>query len=129
MPQHEHIMLLLSIQCFDLVRGHVGVRVQSLSRAQFFYDTMDCNLLGSSVHGIFQTRILEWVAIPPLGDIPDPGNKPASLVSPALAGGFLTGTTWEAPLEATRKYILTMGLGWGGQKCLTNSINVTAFLL
>ena len=24
---------------------------------------MDCNLPGSSVHGIFQTRILEWVAI------------------------------------------------------------------
>ena len=26
-------------------------------------DSMDCNLPGSSVHGIFQTRILEWVAI------------------------------------------------------------------
>ena len=26
-------------------------------------DTMDCSLPGSSVHGIFQARILEWVAI------------------------------------------------------------------
>ena len=26
-------------------------------------DTMDCNSPGSSVHGIFQTRILEWVTI------------------------------------------------------------------
>ena len=26
-------------------------------------DPMDCNLPGSSVHGIFQARILEWVAI------------------------------------------------------------------
>jgi len=26
-------------------------------------DLMDCSLLGSSVHGIFQARILEWVAI------------------------------------------------------------------
>ena len=25
---------------------------------------MDCSLLGSSVHGILQARILEWVAIP-----------------------------------------------------------------
>ena len=25
---------------------------------------MDCSLPGSSVHGIFQARILEWVAIP-----------------------------------------------------------------
>ena len=36
---------------------------------------------GSSVHGISQTRILEWVAIPPPGDLPDPGIKPKS---PAL---------------------------------------------
>ena len=27
------------------------------------YDPMDCSLPGSSVHGIFQARILEWVAI------------------------------------------------------------------
>ena len=26
-------------------------------------DPMDCNLPGSSVHGIFQAKILEWVAI------------------------------------------------------------------
>ena len=26
-------------------------------------DPMDCSLPGFSVHGIFQTRILEWVAI------------------------------------------------------------------
>ena len=26
-------------------------------------DPMDCNLPGSSIHGIFQARILEWVAI------------------------------------------------------------------
>ena len=28
------------------------------------WDPMDCSLLGSSVHGIFQARILKWVAIP-----------------------------------------------------------------
>ena len=28
------------------------------------YDPMDCNPPGSSVHGIPQARILEWVAIP-----------------------------------------------------------------
>ena len=26
-------------------------------------DPMDCNLPGSSVHGIFQARVLEWGAI------------------------------------------------------------------
>ena len=44
-------------------------------------DPMDCSLLGSSVHGILQARILEWVAFPSAGDLPDPGIKPGS---PAL---------------------------------------------
>ena len=33
-----------------------------------------------------------------LGDLPNPGIKPVSFVSPALAGGFFTtSATWEAP--------------------------------
>ena len=35
---------------------------------------------GLSVHGILQARILEWVAIPSLRDLPDPGIKPGSSV-------------------------------------------------
>ena len=49
---------------------------------------MNCSLPGSSVHGILQARILEWVATP--GDLPDPGIKPVSLMSSALADGFFT---------------------------------------
>jgi len=37
---------------------------------------MDCSLSGSSVHGILQARILEWVAISFSGDLPDPGIEP-----------------------------------------------------
>ena len=32
------------------------------SRVGLFCDPMDCSLPGSSVHGIFQTRILEWIS-------------------------------------------------------------------
>ena len=53
---------------------------------------MDCSLPGSSVHGIFQARILEWVAIAYSRDLPDPGTKSASPASPALAGEFFTTT-------------------------------------
>ena len=59
------------------------------------YPTL-CNLMdhtppGSSVHGILQTRILEWVAISSSrGSSQGPGIKSASLISPALAGGFFT---------------------------------------
>ena len=41
---------------------------------------MDYNPPGSSVHGILQARILEWVAISLSGDLPDPEIKPRSLV-------------------------------------------------
>ena len=51
-------------------------------------DPLDCSLPGSSVHGISQARILEWVAIPPPGDLPNPGIKPISLAAPTFAGGF-----------------------------------------
>ena len=47
---------------------------------------MDCSPPGSSVHGILQERILERVAMPSSGDLPDPGIKPVSLTSPALTG-------------------------------------------
>ena len=35
-----------------------------LSPVRLFFDPMGCSLPGSSVHGIFQARILEWVAMP-----------------------------------------------------------------
>ena len=61
-------------------------------------DLMDCSLPGSSVHEIFQARILEWVAIPLSGALPDPGIKPVSFVSPALAGRFFTTVSAEKPI-------------------------------
>ena len=36
--------------------------LQFVSRAQLSVTPMDCNPPGSSAHGIFQARILEWVA-------------------------------------------------------------------
>ena len=44
-----------------------------------FCDSMDCSPPGSSVHGILQARILEWVAISFSRDLPDPRVEPASL--------------------------------------------------
>ena len=32
-------------------------------------DPMDCSLPGSSIHGIFQARVLEWSAIALVGEI------------------------------------------------------------
>ena len=48
-------------------------------------DPMDYSVPCSSVHGILQSRILEWIVIPSLGVLPDPGIEPTS---PTLAGYF-----------------------------------------
>jgi len=47
---------------------------------------MDCSPPSSTVHEIFQARILEWVAIPSPGELPDPGTEPRS---PTLQADFL----------------------------------------
>ena len=44
-------------------------------------DPVDSSPPGFSIHRILQTRILEWVAFPSPGDLPDPRIKPRS---PAL---------------------------------------------
>ena len=49
-----------------------------------------------------------WSGLPcPLpGDLPDPGIKPTTLTSPALAGGFFTShTTWEAPCMLSQSVV------------------------
>ena len=62
------------------------------------YDPMDCNLPGSSVHGILQSRILEWVAISFFRDVPEPGIEPRS---PALQADSL-------PTEPPGKHFIYM---------------------
>ena len=47
---------------------------------------MDYNLPGSSIHGILQARILEWLPFPSSQDLPNPGIKP---MSPALEADSL----------------------------------------
>ena len=74
------------------------VRAKSLQLYLTLCNSMDCSPPGSSVHGIFQARILEWVAIPSSRGSSQPMAELESLVSPALAGGFFTtSATWEAP--------------------------------
>ena len=72
---------------------------KSLQSCPTLCDPRGCGPPGSSIRGILQARILEWIAIAFSRDLPDPGIEPASLtLPPARAGGFFTaGATWEAP--------------------------------
>ena len=51
-------------------------------------DSMDYSLPASSVRGILQARILEWVAIPFSRGSSRPRDRTMSLTSPAFAGRF-----------------------------------------
>ena len=65
---------------------------------------MDCSLPGPSVHGIFQARILEWVAIPFFRG--PSGHRDRTWVS-CIAGRFFSiWSTREAHNSACYRYIL-----------------------
>jgi len=48
---------------------------------------------------------------PPPGDLPDPGIEPASLMSPASAGGFFTTSTTGETLQCFYPLVVTRVLG------------------
>ena len=81
-------------------RPFQGMHAKLLQLCPTFYDPMDHSPPGSSVHGIFQARILEWVAMPSSGK---PNIKPAALTSLVLAGGIFT---TEPPGKPNIVYIL-----------------------
>ena len=65
---------------------------------------MDCSPPGSSVHGILQARILEWVTIPFSRDSSQPRDQ--THVS-CIAGRFFTvWATWEATSLSLRPYLI-----------------------
>ena len=79
-------------------------------------NSWDCSLPGSSVLGILQARILEWVPIPFSRDLPNPGIKP----SPHTAGRFFSiwatrEALWEPQLPCivsthTRDFAMELSL-------------------
>ena len=73
-----------------LIGSHVCVHAKSFQSCWLLREPVDCSPPGSSVLGILQAKILEWVAIPFSRGSSDPGIEPTSLTSPALADMFFT---------------------------------------
>ena len=71
------------------------VCAKSLQSCPTLCNPMDCTLPGSS--GVLQIRILDRLPCPPPGDLPNPGIKPTSFMSPAWQAGSL-------PLASTSKH-------------------------
>ena len=79
---------------------------------------VDYSLSGSSVLGIFQAKLLEWIATSYSRDLPHPGIEPASLTSRALAGGFFSAsTTWEVLIIVCLQCRRPVFLPWVGKIC------------
>ena len=73
----------------------VCVCAKSLQSCPTPCDSMDCSLPGSSVHGILQARILEWVAVTsPRGSSWPRDQTHISCLSCIGRRGLTTSTTW-----------------------------------
>ena len=64
--------------------------VQSLSHVQLFATLWTVGHQGPLSMAFSRPEYWSGLPCPPPGDLPDPGIKPESLMSPALAGGFFT---------------------------------------
>ena len=107
MGKPQNIMLRENKQFADYIQGSIFITLKNKLNKTFRevcaqscptrYDPMAGSPPGSSVHGIPQQEYWSGLACPPPGNLPDPGIKPTSLASPALAGRFFTtSATWEA---------------------------------
>ena len=97
---YESNLYAHSLQPFLLfLHKWICVLLLSFQSCQNVCKPMDCSP-GSSVHGILQASILEWVAMPSSRESSQPRMEPLSLTSSALAGRFITTTTtWEAQIN------------------------------
>ena len=73
------------------------------------WDPVDSSPQVSSVHGILQARILEWVANPFSRGLPDPGIKPTS---PALQADSLPDEPPGSPLVQQGTNNSCWRMGW-----------------
>ena len=74
-----------------------GIHAELLQSCPTLCDPMDCSPPGSSVHGILQARILEWVAMPFSRRSSRPRDQTrVSCVSCTASRLFTTSFTWEA---------------------------------
>ena len=97
------------------------VYAQLIQSCSTLCDPMDCSPPSSSVHGILQARILQWVAMPSSRGSSQPRDQPHVFVSCIDRWILYHGDTWEA--LCALKLTLRQERGHntkGGHKILTN---------
>ena len=108
----------------DLFFGEVSMEVEptgvcvcalSLQSCLTLCNPVDCNLPGSSVHGILQARVLEWTTMPFFRGSSWPRNR--TCIS-CIAGRFFT--DW-ATREALTPTCFPTSSPWSGFSCKRTS--------
>ena len=75
---------------------------------------MDCSLPGSSVHGIFQTRVLEWVAISFSRGSSQPRDRTQASTVKSLSRIWLFATPWTVAYQASQSMGFFRQEYWSG---------------
>ena len=89
------------------------LRAHALQSCPTLCDPRDCSPPGSSVRGIIQARILEWVAMPFSRGSSQPGDLTRVSCISCLAGGFLTtSATGEALMTQWIPFLAEASLSW-----------------
>ena len=94
----------MSVRCWNLYK-YIHACVHQLFSHIQLCDRMDYSLPSFSAHGIFQARILEWVAIfPPPGDLTNSEIKPMSPVSSVFQVDSLLAEPPGKPIHISTQY-------------------------
>ena len=87
------------------------VHVKLLQLCLTLCDVMDVCYQAPQSMGFSRQEYWSGLPCPTLGDLPDPGLEPESLMFPALAGGFFTtNAAWEAPFISIYFYYLYLSI-------------------
>ena len=90
----------------------MNTRAQALQSCLTLCNPMDCSPLGSSVHGILQARILEWVAMPSSKGSSRPRDRTHISWISCTAGGFFTAEPPGKPVSGKTEGLFFLSWIW-----------------
>ena len=126
-PRWDHIILCFAFFFFLTLYPVLSIHVCVLSLfncVQLFVTPWTVAQQAPLSMGFSRQEYWSGWPFPPPGDLPDPGIKPASLMSLSLAGGFFTTTvTWETLIHP---YLLSTRRGFA-HKLMLRNMQITVF--
>ena len=109
-----HILLSLNLMAsiLRLWVGYVCVNAKSIQLCPTLCDPMDYSSPGSSVHGILQAKILEWVAMPSSRGSSQPRDWTHASCGSYVAGRSFTAEPLGKPRVGSTTYVNIRRFTW-----------------